>query len=535
MSGETETRIRVLNEIVQQIGPTAHEIHALREPATSRRLSLEEVSAVFGAKTTGVASVQSRLATKIAQGLQTSVIDLVPPLKSYWERFSGPIPDDLDCETYLRERLIPYRKGLIAADLRAGLDIACLGALRDDLSPGAWVEEIEDDTIWNKLKSIHVRGNPIASLAVLDVALYRAGDERFRGLADHATKILLDDHLGLPSDCDIYRMFEVLIDLEMDRLSLVEGASRCPGFWRRMCAWMQTGLIVRTAVGSGIVPKVDPLEEWCKHQVVPSGRLRRLADCREEPLALGHMHMTGSLRNEVLERLSSLKERHEKAGRVVPNAAEIEAALSRKRGDTSRLASVVPGPLAMHIRPGEPMPESVADSLAQAWTVEGPAVALALTAHLSQFFSLRDGELVKVREWIEGIAEELARDDDFDSLVGQLHAASIVAAAAKDPALSDKVAVAVRKFTGSISRPEELEPMIHVLFNAAASRAEERASGEWLAAQLAQVANQLPTEASDCIKWLWNLLDSMGVVLPVSSWFHLRAKRIVGMALETAQ
>ena len=534
VSGDAKARIRVLNGIAQQLGPTAHEIHALREAAKSRPLSLEQASAVFGALTTGVASVQSRLAAKISQRSNTSVMDFVPPNKSYWERFSGPVPHDLDCDTYLRERLIPYRRELIACDLRAGLEIACLGALRDDLNPGAWVNEVEDDTIWDTLTSIHTRGNPIALLAILDIALYRAEDERFRGLADHTIKILLDDHLGLPPDCDIYKMFEILIDLEMDHLSLVDGASRCPGFWRRMCAWMQAGLVVRTALSSGIVPKVESLEEWCKGRMVPAGRLRRLADCRDEPLVLGHMHIAGSLRNEALERLSSLKERHQQAGRVVPNAAEIEAALSRKRGDISKLASVVPGPLAMRLRPDEPMPDSVADSLAQAWAEEEPALALAGTAHLSQFFPLRDDELAKVRESVDGITEELARDENLDHKVAQLHTASIVAAAARDQVLSDKIASAMRKFAGSISRPEEVEHILHILFRVAASHPEERAWGEWLAIQLAEVASQLPTEAGDCIKWLWNLLDSMGVVLPVSSWFHLRAKRIVGMALETA-
>ena len=66
-----------------------------------------------------------------------------------------------------------------------------------------------------------MQGNPIALLAVLDVALYRAGDDRFRRLADDTIGKLLDDHLGLSADFDVYRLFEVLTDFEMDRLGLV--------------------------------------------------------------------------------------------------------------------------------------------------------------------------------------------------------------------------------------------------------------------------------------------------------------------------
>ena len=167
--------------------------------------------------------------------------------------FCGPVPDGPDAETYFREQLIPYRKTLIEADVRIGLDICCLGALRDDLSPGAWLHGIDDETVWNALTSVPVHGNPIALLAVLDIALYRAGDDRFRRLADETVRMLLDDHLGLPPNCDIYRFLEVVTDFETDRLGLVEGADRHPGFWRRMCAWMQAGLIVRTAIACPIM------------------------------------------------------------------------------------------------------------------------------------------------------------------------------------------------------------------------------------------------------------------------------------------
>ena len=150
VGGNAEARTRVLNEIVGQLGPTAREIRSLLEHTPHRQLTGEEVSAVFGAQTTGVEAVQSRLVGKISQG-QASVGDFVPLSRSYWERFCGPIPDGPDGESYFRKQLIPYRKGLMGTDLRAGLDVCCLGALRDDLSPGAWLEGISDDTVWEAL------------------------------------------------------------------------------------------------------------------------------------------------------------------------------------------------------------------------------------------------------------------------------------------------------------------------------------------------------------------------------------------------
>ena len=532
MSGSVETRMRALDEIVRQLRPTAQETRVLLEPTSSRPLTPEEVSAVWGEMTTGVAPIQSRLAGKIAQGWRTTLVDVVPPSIAYWERFCGPVPNGPDPETYFREQLMPYRKGLIDADAEVGLDIACLGSMRDDLYPGACLDGVDDETVWNALASIPMQGNPIALLAALDTALYRAGDERFRRFAEGVIDMLLDDHLGLPEDIDVYRLFEILADFEMDRLGLVEGIGKCPGFWRRMCAWMQAGLIVRTAIGFGAVPDLGKLEEWCKQRMVPPGSLRRLADCQAEPLLLGHMHLPGSLRHEVLVRLAGLKERHEKAGRVVPKAEEIESAKSRlsQNQDRSKLASMVPGPAALHLCPNDPMPAGIANTLAQTW-VEYPVQALAGTAHLSQFFVLGDDCLAKVRKIVESIAEP-ARDNDFGGEVRRLHLASIVAAAARDTVLGESIGAAVGRLAGGISRPEDGELVLRVLLQAAAAHADERAWFDWLVTQLASFVERLPADSGECMQWLWYLLDGMEVALPMHSWFHLRAKRIAAVALD---
>ena len=95
------------------------------------------------------------------------------------------------------------------------------------------------------------------------------------------------------------------------------------------------------------------------------------------------------------------------------------------------------------------------------------------------------------------------------------------------------IGAAVSRFAGGVSRADDVELIIRFLLQAAAGHAEEQAWREWLATQLAEVAERLPTEASECAQWLWYLLDSMVMALPIRGWFHLRAKQITGMALET--
>lgn len=530
VGGNAEARTTVLNAIVGHLGPTAGEIRSLLEHAPQRPLTGEEVSVVFDEQTTGVIAVQSRLVEKIARG-QANVGDLVPLSRSYWEKFCGPIPNGPDAESYFDEQLVPYRQCLIEKDVRAGLDLCCLGALRDDLCPGAWLDGVDDDTIWDALESIPLQGNPIALLAVLDVALFRVGDERFRRLADDTMGKLLDDHLGLPATCDVYRFLELLVDFEMDQLNMVEGADRRPGFWRRMCAWMQAGLIVRTAVICRRVPEATEFEQWCQRLAVPGGMLRRSLDCQAEPLVLGHFRAPGSLRREVLARLGEIKERHQKAGRGLPRTEEIESALSSVGLAGSGLPLTVPGPAALHLRPSEQTPNGLADELAEAWTAEDQTTAFALAAHTSHFFVLRDSELLQVRNALESIAEE-AEANDLAGVAEHLHAASIVAAAAKDTALADSIGAAVRSMAERMSGPADVDLIVSVLLRAAAVHAEEGEWGKWLATHLVQVAERLPNKASEVAPRLWSWLDSIEVVLPVHRWVHLRAKQIVGVALE---
>ena len=248
---------------------------------------------------------------------------------------------------------------------------------------------------------------------------------------------------------------------------------------------------------------------------------------------LGHFGAPGSLRREVLARLGDIKKRHEKAGRRLPRTEEIESALSSIGVIGSGLPLTVPGPAALHIRPSEQAPNGIADALDEAWTADDQTTAFALAAHISQFFVLRDSDLLQVRKALESIAEE-AEANGFAGVANRLHAASIVAAAAKDTELTDSINTAVCSLTGSMSRTADVDATVFVLLRAAAAHAGDGEWGKWLATHLDQVAERLPAESSEVASRLWSWLDSMEVVLPIHRWVHLRAKQIVGVALEAA-
>ena len=212
-------RQRALDKIVKSVGATANLPAGLLEQAISRSFSDEEMSLVFQEATQGVVAMHGRLANCLAQGLAVRVDHIVPPSIEYWERFCGPLPDAADPELYMEGTLVAYRRGLIEEDLAAGLDICCLGALRDDLSPGAWVEGMDDQTVWEALGGMELKGNPISLLGALDIALYRVGDERFRAFASDVIDMLVLDDMSVDTGDDF---IQAISDPVRVRVELVE-------------------------------------------------------------------------------------------------------------------------------------------------------------------------------------------------------------------------------------------------------------------------------------------------------------------------
>ena len=530
LSEDATVRETALRDILRCLGPTAKSTHALLGEVGSRVMTAEEVSAVLTEETTGVARTQSRLAQGIAVG-EMSLDELVPSSRSYWEQFSGPVPNSEDPETYITEQLIPYRRSLIEADLAGGLNICCIGALRDDLSPGAWLDGVGDEALLNALASIPAEGNPIAMLGILDVVLYRANDTRFREIAERVTKALLDEHLGQPGAYDGYRFLEVLLTLTTNRMATVEGAGACPGFWRRMCAWMQAGQIVRTSVIHHALPDVDELESWFAQCVTWSGVARGLADLRVEPLLQGHTPRSERLRLEVLRRVTILKQRHQSAGRTVPLAEAIDATLFEAQGEARLHFEFGRGPFELHILPDTPVPDAIAQVTEGTWNAEGIGAVLWLVG-LSQLFVINADSCSRVQEVVESNSQK--DDIEYKDAEPLLLAASIIAAAAGNPELADAIGVALTSLAPSAADAEHIQRMVHTLMQAAAAHRKEADWSRWLDDRLSEVASRLPAAPNQCLQTFHSMLEGLEMALPMHMWCHIRAKRIVAAGLERA-
>ena len=522
LSPEREARIAALRSLIEQFGPTTPDFQGLLKDMETREANHQELSTIFNESANGVAALQASLIQKINRGTGFNVADIIPQSFSYFEQFAGPVPGAREPESYFYKVLIPYRKALLNRDVRVGIDICCLGALRDDLTPGLWVTAINNDAIWDAISSCGPESNPFSLLGALDIALYRQGDHRFRDFSAEAVTMLLDDQLGQQDGPDIYRLLQILVGFVLNRINLLENGPNYPGYWKRMCAWMQAGLIARALTGASFSIDVDALQEWTHDNMVAAGAYARLLDTRKEPMLSADCITPQALRSEILGRLQILKLRHESAGHQVPRSKDIDHVLARTE---DRPALGFPGPLEAHIRPTKPIPQEVIDQLEDAWKDSAVASPLPLLVMASQFFALDKLELECALQAVKKIAE-----NDSDAKLHEnleiLGLASIVAAANRDPILADGVADAIVSAAPRISEEKDIQIILQIMLQSAGAYDVHDVWFKWLEEKLISIAIHLSPPPNKCLRMFLDHLNELERVLPMKSWFHVRARSI---------
>lgn len=522
LSPDSEVRRGTAARILARLGPTTLIPATYSEDMERRQPTRDEFLLIVQEIGGGITPFRRALAGKMKTNTGLGLKDFVPQSGRYWDRLCGPATDGKGIEAYIRDGVVPYRKALLRRDLAGGLDVCCLGALRDDLLPGAWLGEYSDDALWDVLDSLDIRGNAIAQLAALDIALYRLTDERFEQFAIGTVRTLLDSKLALSAGHDVYRLFQVICDLVMNSLSAVDGMASEPAFRRRMCAWMQSAVVSQIMVTSGPPVDMDALEEWSRSQLSFAGEARRLVDSRTEPMVLAGQLGASSLRYEVAMRLVRLKARHEAAGRVMPLGNEVLDALDSLTSTSARPQVPVPGPCELHLVPEAPMTDETLDFLATLWGQERSPQALELLAGASQIFAIDQADR---RRCIE-VVSELGHDGTLalSDAVSWLYPASIVAASTRDTSLAEAIAEAITRLASTLRQPRDVEWVTRILLQAAVSHREELDWALWLSDKLSAAARIFPATPVEGLRTFLDGLNAMEPALPVSLWFHLEAK-----------
>ena len=521
LSPNPDTRRNAVGSIIDRIGATGPDFLYSPNDLESRELSDKELASIFAESANGVTIVQSRFVQKLGHGLPINVTDIVPQDIRYFESFCGPVPGAHKPESYFREILIPYRHRLLKKNIRAGLDICFLGALRDDLAPGKWVADIHADVVSEALVSCHARQNPFSLLGALDVALYRQDDARFEEFAAEAVTTLTDERFGCQDAPDPYVLLHVLSNFVLNQINLLSNGAMHPGHWKRMCAWMQAGVIARALSLSSASVDLTSLQEWSHGNMTLAGNFAGLLDARDEPMFFAGRTTPQLLKSEILGRLRLLKLRHESEGRQVPRSEDIDRALARAADSGVILSLGFPGPLEGHRRPTEPIPQHVSEELEEAGTRDSETCPLQPLVTVSQLFTAGKPELDHARNTVRGLSQEVN-----ESNMECLASASVVAAANRDVILADDIADAAVRMAPQVSEGEEVHKLFQVMLQAAAAHETHSIWFKWLEERLMSIAINLPSPPTKCLEVFQDHLEEIGKVLPIDSWFQMRAGSI---------
>ena len=521
LSTSGESRLGMLRTVIADLGPTAVDFSYLLEEIEARKPTYEELSSIFDEAANGVSAIQRRLKDRIYARSPLGGSDFVPQSLTYYRRFAGPSPEVDDPEAYLQDTLVSYRKALLRKDFEAGLDICCLGALRDDLCPGDWILGVDDNSVWDALPVCMPEANPFSLLGALDIALYRQKDDRFVEFVERAIGRLVDADFGMRDDLDVYGLLHVFREYVGNRINLLEHGSQQPGYWKRLAAWMQAGLITRIMAQSAFPVDMDGLRAWTAENMLAAGTYAGFVDARREPMLFADSASPEYLRHEVLGRLHMLKVRHEGEGRQHAGFRRIDDALSKVEAGGLALALGLPGPLEGHKRPTRAMPEETRRGLEEVWLGESAPLHSLVTA--SQFFELGAEELQRARSTVGDMEREVYGSELQENFI-QLELASIVASANRDRQLGDCIATAVIGMCSGISTEQDIQVVLRIMLQAAAANEDHEEWFKWLEDKLAEIAARIPSTPEPLLNIFIGHLGELEVILPADSWFHIRAK-----------
>jgi hypothetical protein len=525
LSPHRDERIQAIEDLLAAFGPTAPDFSTIRDAAANRELTDEESACLLSERAKGVAALHEHMKRSL-KAHQATLFNLIPDSITYFERFCGPNPGRANPEEYLRVHLPEYRKDLLRRDLTEGLNISLRGSLRDDLSPGGWVEDAPDDELWEALSKVDAKRDPFSLLGALDIALYRQHDERYVGLAEEIVAELLSDTLPRPDGIDTYDLLPLLADLALNRINTFEGGVLRPPFWKRMCAWMQASLLAELTCPYKF--DFDSIQGWATAQEEISGVYAKFLDLHLEPMCHATEMSRSALRGEVIGRLIALQSRHEAAGHSIPKTINLEKAIHDLANSGFALKWALPGPLEGHLIPQKDerhiFPEEEVEDLKEKFETGPEGSQLSALAYLSQHSYLGDGLLRYARQKVAEIdfvqKEEGAREKNLQRLAD----AGLIAAANRDGKLARTIGIKLVAVAPKVRSVQEMFVLFCCLISTGAAFENNEEYENWLEEQLAEVARHL--SRGKALKEFLNQMRELKKVIPLDHCIHSRAEAL---------
>lgn len=526
LSPDPDKRNRELNEMLNRMGPTAPDFSALQTASVHRALNDAEVTELLTESATGLTAFERKL-SRTLKIRGTTLDNIIPDSLDHYERFCGPNPGGVEPEEYLRSILPMYRKGLLRRNFTQGLAICLLGALRDDLSPGQWVNHVPTDDLWNSLVACEPMQDPISLLGALDIALYRKDDERFSRFADEAVSKLVQDIFPRPDEIDAFKLLPLLAELTLNRINTIENGSLRSPFWKRMCAWMQALFIMRMTLPYSLVFR--SFSKWIEAQMTLAGYYAKILDLRREPIYRAAEMSSVSFREEIVSRLVILGSRHKAEGRMIPRIDDIENAVSTISSSAFPWSCALPGPLEGHHRPAENnlliVPTEVAEEIKTNLNTGNSEAMLSSLAVFSQRFVFSEDLLESVRNMIQNM---VLRGNDYDQQIKRLADAGLIASAHRDTKLAKAIGDIVVSSAQDAQAVTQVMIIINALLVAGAAFENEALWAEWLEEQLKKIAEYIPQ--GETAKAFLQCVRELKKVIKLHLGIHTRAEALASAA-----
>jgi len=527
LSPDRGERTKKLKQLIDNLGPMAPDFSSLITEAEKGELNYDQIDQLLYEFSRGVAALQNH--TKNAfNSQQTALENLVPSSLVYYDFFCGPNPGHVDPEEYFGSVLPSYRKKLIQWSIVDGLDVCLQGALRDDLMPGVWTKDYTDDELWDSLEACDPFRDPFALLGALDIALYRQKDERYVLFADKALTALVNDEFPRNDGIDVYELLPMLAGLVLNRINVIEGGALRPPYWKRMCAWMQAGFLVRQT--QTLILDFEGMKNWVSANMTQAGSFACLLDLQREPMFQATEVSRSSFRKEVLGRLYIARDRHRKDERDIPKSDDIDDAISKLEGQGSPLGWALPGPLDGHICPAEKgikLPEEGIKQFSEDLFSDQVERVLSTLTYISQIYDIGEDLLGKVRE----VITKSDFDDaftGFPEIIKRIIDTGFIACAHRDVELSRAVGAKIVAASPWVNSEFSVGNIVQALFIAGAAFREESEWAKWLEKQLADVAYRLP--AGEKAKDLFLLIQELKKILSLKTGILSQAEAIASAA-----
>lgn len=524
LSPSSATRISALEGIIKDMGPTANDHTELLLQSHNYEISDSQAKLLFSEMATCVAHLQLSSRESIKNN-KAFLENLFPSISNYYERFCGPLPHDVDPESYLTTILPAYRMNLLAKDLAAGLDICLYGALRDDLLPGEWTLEFSDEDMWQALDECNPWRDPFALLGALDIALYRQNDERFFNFSEQAIALLVKDEFMAPNGTNIYEILPLFAELAYNHLNTTIDCTLQPPFWRRLCAWMQAGFV--SSIFQEFEIKIDEFGIWVNENRTTAGDFKTLLDLRHEPNYQAAEMTDTAMREMIFGRLLILRERHKRDGRSIPISTLIDDAI--KQGDP--IFWFRSGPLEGHSRLSKKreveLLQAELDPIAELITNSPVFKWISGLTRISQSFNIPKDILLQAKDAILALSGEKKGQSNIGR-IKCLAEAGMFALSIDEQDFSRLLSEKIVNFAGFAQTGDDAVLLLQAIIMACNTIQDEEEWAQYLEKHLYSIAVRLP--AGEPSKLFLLHLRELKKVLKMELGIHIRAEAMASAA-----